>query len=237
MVKKRIAIILARGGSKRLPNKNILKLNNIPLVAWSINAAIKSKLFKRVLVSTDSKKIADISIKYGAEVPFLRSKASDDFSSSSSATYFSLKQSEKYWGEKYNIVAQLMASCPLRSSEDIKKSIFAFEKNSAPSQISCFKYGWNNPWWAAKIGKKNLPKYIFSKRLRNKRSQDLESLFCPSGALWIAKRDLFLKKKNFYINGHRLEPLNWTSAIDIDDEEDFMMAKIITNFNANNKII
>ena len=83
MVKNSIAIILARGGSKRLPNKNILKFNKKPLVAWSIEAAINSGLFKRVLVSTDNKSIQSISKKYKADVPFLRSKAADDFSSSS----------------------------------------------------------------------------------------------------------------------------------------------------------
>ena len=74
MVTKNIAIILARGGSKRLPKKNILKLQRKPLVAWSIEAAIKSGLFDRVLVSTDSKEIQNISKKYNADVPFLRKK-------------------------------------------------------------------------------------------------------------------------------------------------------------------
>ena len=106
MVTNSIAIILARGGSKRLQNKNILKLNNKPLVAWSIGAAINSGLFKRVLVSTDNKSIQSISKKYNAEVPFLRSKAADDFSSSSMATYHALIQAEKYWKEKYDVVAQ-----------------------------------------------------------------------------------------------------------------------------------
>ena len=123
MVKNSIAIILARGGSKRLPNKNILKFNKKPLVAWSIEAAINSGLFKRVLVSTDNKSIQSISKKYKADVPFLRSKAADDFSSSSVATYHALLQAEEYWKEKYDVVVQLMANCPLRTAEDIKNSL------------------------------------------------------------------------------------------------------------------
>ena len=71
---KNLAIIPARGGSKGLKNKNILKFNNKPLLAWSIIAAKKSKLFSKIIVSTDSKKIAVIAKKYGAEVPFLRPK-------------------------------------------------------------------------------------------------------------------------------------------------------------------
>ena len=229
MVKeKSIAIILARGGSKRLPNKNILKIDNKPLVAWSIEAAINSRQFTKVLVSTDSKKILNISKKYNAEVPFLRSKAADDYSTSSLATYYALRQAEKFWGEKYDLVVQLMANCPLRTAEDIKKSIKAFKKSKTPSQISCFRYGWMNPWWAVKLNKKGIPFKIFPK-LTEKRSQDYQKLYCPSGAIWIARRDNFINKKNFYMKGHRYQEINWISALDIDDKEDFKMAKICLN--------
>jgi len=229
MVKeKSIAIILARGGSKRLPNKNILKINNKPLVAWSIEAAINSRQFTKVLVSTDSKKILNISKKYNAEVPFLRSKAADDYSTSSLATYYALCQAEKFWGEKYDLVVQLMANCPLRTAEDIKNSIKAFKKSKTPSQISCFRYGWMNPWWAVKLNKKGIPSKIFPK-LTEKRSQDYQKLYCPSGALWIARRDNFINKKNFYMKGHRYQEINWISALDIDDKDDFKMAKMCLN--------
>ncbi len=224
MVKKRIAIILARGGSKRLPQKNILEFGGKPLIAWSIEAAINSGQFDKVLVSTDDKKIKEISLSYNAEVPFLRLEASDDFSTSSMATYVALTQAEKYWKERYQTVAQLMANCPLRTADDIKRSILAFDNNNIPSQLSCFSFGWMNPWWAFKLDESGSPKPIFSEP-NQKRSQDLPKLYCPSGALWIAKRDAFLNHKNFYMPGHRFHKLDWISAIDIDDENDFLMAK------------
>tara|TARA_Y100001935_G_scaffold254159_1_gene262306 strand:+ start:832 stop:1542 length:711 start_codon:yes stop_codon:yes gene_type:complete len=236
MVTKNIAIILARGGSKRLPTKNILKLQRKPLVAWSIEAAINSGIFHRVLVSTDNKEIQNISKKYNADVPFLRKKAADDFSSSSIATFHALRQAEDYWGEKYNVVAQLMANCPLRTAEDIKKLYSYFKKNKSPSQISCFRFGWMNPWWASTINDKGKPTRIFS-RFKKKRSQDLPTLYCPSGALWLAKRNNFLRYKNFYMPGYRLKEINWISALDIDDKDDFLMAKIclrIRNFKKRN---
>ena len=237
MVKKKsIAIILARGGSKRLPNKNILKIDNKPLVAWTIEAAIKSKLFEKVLVSTDSKKISNISKKYNAEVPFLRSRAADDYSPSSLATYYSLRQAEKFWGEKYDFVFQLMANCPLRTAEDIKISFKAFKKSKAPSQISCFRFGWMNPWWAVKLNKKGIPMQIFPKSTQ-KRSQDYEKLYCPSGALWIAKRDNFISKKNFYMKGHRYQEINWVSALDIDDREDLIMAQVCSNLRNSKRLL
>ena len=171
MVKKNIAIILARGGSKRLLKKNILDFGGKPLIAWSIEAAIKSKMFTKILVSTDSKRIADISIKYGAEVPFLRNTNSDDFSKSSIATYAALSQAENYWNMKFDIVTQLMANCPLRTGNDIRKSVKAFNKSKAPAQISCFKFGWMNPYWAVKINKNNCQKKLtrMSHSLTNKR--------------------------------------------------------------------
>ena len=224
MVGKRIAIILARGGSKRLPHKNILEFGGKPLIAWSIEAAINSRQFDKVLVSTDDKKIKDIALSYNAEVPFLRLEASDDLSTSSMATYVALSQAEKYWKKRFETVVQLMANCPFRTAEDIKSSILAFDNSNIPSQLSCFSFGWMNPWWAFKIDKLGNPKAIFPDP-KQKRSQDLPKLYCPSGALWIANRNAFLTHKNFYMPGHRFHQLDWISAMDIDDEDDFLMAK------------
>jgi len=229
VVKTNIAIILARGGSKRIPGKNILNLGGKPLIAWSIEAAIKSKMFTKILVSTDSKQIAKISVKYGAEVPFLRNLHSDDFSKSSLATHTALYQAEKYWNMKFDIVTQLMANCPLRTEEDIRNGIKIFNKNNNPAQISCFKFGWMNPFWAFKLSVNKKSKLLFPKE-KNKRSQDLPELFCPTGALWLAKRDLFAKTKDFYMSGYNYESLNWMSSIDIDNKEDFEMAEIILDF-------
>ena len=158
----------------------------------------------------------------------MRSKAADDFSSSSMATYHALIQAEKYWKEKYDVVAQLMANCPLRTAEDIKKSFKLFKKNKSLSQISCFRFGWMNPWWATKINKKGKPSRIFPNSMKT-RSQDLPNLYCPSGALWLAKRNNFLKYKDFYMPGYRFQEMNWISALDIDDNNDFLMAKACLN--------
>jgi CMP-N-acetylneuraminic acid synthetase len=91
---KHIAIILARGGSKRLPRKNILDFHGKPLLAWTVEAALHSGKFDRVLVSTDDREIADIARSFGAEVPFLRKIAAGDHASSSEATLAALQQAE-----------------------------------------------------------------------------------------------------------------------------------------------
>lgn len=220
---KHIAIILARGGSKRLPRKNILDFHGKPMLAWTVEAALQSKRFDRVLLSTDDPGIADIGRSFGAEVPFLRNAAQNDMASSSEATLAALSQAEEYWGQ-FDVVTQLMANCPLRDAEDIRSAAEAFISREAPSQISCFRFGWMNPWWAAKLDAQCMPDYLFPEA-RLERSQDFPPLYCPSGAIWIAHAQPLKTEKTFYASGHTLYPLNWISAMDIDDAEDMEMAK------------
>lgn len=222
---RRIAIILARGGSKRLPRKNLLDFGGKPMLAWSVAAALESGLFDKVLVSTDDAEIAEVGKCCGAEVPFLRETAADDISSTSLATHAAMLQAEMHWQTRFDVVAQLMANCPLRTAQDIQKSIAAFDQVAAPSQISCFRFGWMNPWWAVRLKEDGRPERLYPEAL-GKRSQDLPPLYCPTGALWIARRDAFLEARDFYLEGHRFEPMDWVSAVDIDDEDDLRMARL-----------
>lgn len=194
------------------------------MLAWSIEAALQSRMFEEVLVSTDEPEIADLATNYGASVPFLRDKAADDHATSSEATIYALTQAEQHWGKQYHTVAQLMANCPMRTAGDIKDAIHAFERAAAPALISCFRFGWMNPWWAAKLGPDGHPDALFPE-IRNARSQDLPSLFCPSGALWVAQRRALVDSGSFYASGHVFHELPQISAMDIDDRDDLMMAK------------
>lgn len=220
----RIAIILARGGSKRLPRKNILPLGGKPMVAWTVEAAVGSGRFDRVLVSTDDAEIAEIGRTAGAEVPFLRDAAADDISPSSEATLAALDQAESHWGERYETVAQLMANCPLRNADDIADAVDAFAASGGSAQISCFKFGWMNPWWAVELGPDKRPKFKFPEAMKA-RSQDLPPLYCPTGAIWLARPDALRKARTFYTDDHVFHPMSWISAVDIDDAEDFKMAE------------
>lgn len=220
---KHIAIILARGGSKRLPRKNILAFQGKPLIAWTIEAALQSRKYEHVLVSTDDHEIAEIAQTFGAQVPFLRDSAADDVSPSSAATLAALNQAEHYWGERFDVVSQLMANCPLRDADDITASVQNFIDKEAESQISSFRFGWMNPWWAAKLDAKGNPDYLFPDG-RIARSQDLPHLYCPSGAIWIARAPTLRAAKTFYVPNHIFHSISWISAMDIDDAEDLEMA-------------
>jgi CMP-N-acetylneuraminic acid synthetase len=224
LVMKHIAIILARGSSKRLPRKNVLDFHGKPMIAWSIEAALQSAQYDRVLVSTDDPEIAEIARSFGAEVPFLRDAAADDITPSSEATLAALRQAEQHWGEQFDSVSQLMANCPLRDAEDITAAVQNFLLKNAESQICSFRFGWMNPWWAAKLDEQDRPDYLFPET-RVARSQDLPPLHCPSGAIWIAHGSVLKSAKTFYSPNHIFHSLSWLSAMDIDDAEDLEMAK------------
>ena len=226
LVAKRIAIIPARGGSKRIPDKNIMDFMGKPIIGWTIQAAIDSGSFDRILVSTDVPEIATISHQLGAEAPFLRRKFADDYSSASDATIHSLRQASEYWGESYDTVVQLMANCPMRTSGDIRNSLQAFEKVDNDFQISCFKFGWMNPWWAVTLDNANHPESLFPEA-RNSRSQDLPNSYCPSGAIWIAKADSLLSHGTFYGPHHVFHELSLESSVDIDDQDDLTFASAL----------
>ena len=220
---KNVAIIPARGGSKRIPKKNIIDFAGKPLISWTIEAALLSREFDRVVVSTDCKEIAAISENFGAEVPFLRKTDFDDTTPVSLATLNYTLNLQEHLGVSIEHVTQLMANCPLRTKIDIKNFIKAFHNSDANFLLSCFKFGWMNPWWAFKIDENGQHEFVFSEALK-KRSQDLEDLFCPTGSIWIAKVSELELAKTFYGKGHRFLEIPWRSAVDIDDYRDLDFA-------------
>ena len=234
MVAKTIAIIPARGNSQRIPHKNIIDFLGKPMIAWTIEAALASHCFDRVVVSTDDDQTADIARFYGAEVPFLRTDKADEYSPVSEATLLALKQAENYWNETYTMVVQLMANCPLRTAQDITLALSYFDAHQQHFQISCFKYGWMNPWWACKLDENNYPVRLFPDS-EKQRSQDLPPLYCPTGAIWVADAMALQVQGTFYGKGHVFQPISWQSAIDIDDDDDLAFAQAIALVQQKNK--
>lgn len=223
---KIIAVIPARGGSKRIPKKNIIDFMGKPIIGWTIEAAKKSKIFDRIILSTDSEEIASVGREYGLDVPFLRSDKSDDISPVTEATIIAVEQAESYYNEKYDIVVQLMANAPLRNEVDIINHFNFFMDNDLDFQISSFKFGWMNPWWAFKQNHNGTPEWMLKEGV-NKRSQDLEDLFCPTGVIWIAKVNKLMKSNSFYGLGYRFCEIDWKHAVDIDNYEDLEFAKAL----------
>ena len=226
MVKKALAIIPARGGSKRVPRKNIREMCNKPLISYTIMAACQSKLFSRVVVSTDSEEIADIALHCGAEVPFIRkTELADDFTPVSLVTLDALNALDPD-GFEFDLVAQLMPNCPLRDHADVISSHNRFIMGNAPSQISVVQYHWLNPWWALAGDDKNNFSFIFKEKSKT-RSQDLKELVCPTGAIWWSHANVLKKERSFYGEGFDTWEIPWLHAIDIDTEDDWKIAEFI----------
>lgn len=222
---KKIAIVPARGGSKRIPSKNILEFSGKPMIVWALEAAKKSDLFDRIIVSTDDDSIKEVAESFGYEVPFLRQEFADDHSPVSLATISSIFQAEEYFKEEYQFVTQLLPTCPLRTSDHIFDAFSAFELANANFQLSCFAFGWMNPWWAFMLNKDNSPSYLFEQTVKaGIRSQDLPNLYAVSGSIWMAKVPELKKAGTFYGPNHIMFPIDWKAAVDIDDKEDLEFA-------------
>lgn len=216
MTLNRIAVIPARGGSKRIPRKNMLRFGGKPLLVWTIEAAIYSSLFDKIVVSTDDWEIAGIAEEAGADVPFTRDEElADDWVPASAVTVDAVR---KVGGR---VVCQLLPSCPFRTSNDIISAYNQFKETGANSQVSITDFGWQSAQWA--VDKNASP--VFADEFG--RSQDLPELYHPTGAVWWADATALLLNGSFYMPGMRGWYIPWIRAIDIDTPEDLQLAKTI----------
>ena len=220
-----LAVIPARGGSKRIPRKNIRNLGSLPMMAYTLKAALESGVFKRVVVSTDDDDVAKVAKAFGADIPFMRkAELADDQTHASLVSLDALSRLEAQ-GESYNAIAQLMPNCPFRTAEDIKQSYKQFCSTGVEAQVTVTRYGWQNPWWALKM-QEGVLKPLFPEA-HKARSQDLGELYCPVGAIWWAKAKTLKAHKTFLIEGRAGFELPWQHALDIDDEADWQLAEVL----------
>jgi N-acylneuraminate cytidylyltransferase len=221
-----LGVIPARGGSKRIPGKNIRELCGRPLIAYTIEAALGAGLFGRVVVSTDSPEIADLAARLGAEVPFLRSASlADDQTPVSAATVDMLERLDPD-GRQFHTVAQLLPNCPLRTADDIRASFRQFADTGAGSQLSVTRFGWLNPWWAMRRDEQLRLALVFEEVL-TKRSQDLPEVFCPTGAIWWARTEVLRERRTFLTPDRTGWEIPWHRAVDIDTEDDWQLAELL----------
>jgi N-acylneuraminate cytidylyltransferase len=201
-------------------------LSGRPAIAYSIEAARKSGLFLRVVVSTDEVDIARVAEQWGADVPFLRERRlADDQTPVSAATLDTLERLDPD-GSIYSCVAQLMANCPLRTAANVVDSYHQFQQTGAASQISVTRYGWLNPWWAMSCSQSRRLAPLFPARACE-RSQDLPRLFCPTGAVWWIRSDVFRAQRTFHIDDRTGWELPWHEGVDIDNADDWRLAELL----------
>lgn len=220
-----LAIIPARSGSKGLKDKNIRELNGKPLIAYSVEAALKSDIFNDVIVSTDSPQYAEIAEKYGACVPFLRSKELSDDTALTNDVIEDILIRLKEDRKTYDCVMVLQPTSPLRDSEDIKKAYEFFIRKNANSVIGMCECE-HPPLWTKALSD-DLILDGFLGNLSTKRRQDIERFYRVNGAIYLYKVEYFLKYKYLYHDKSYAFIMDKIKSIDIDDEYDFKIAEIL----------
>ena len=220
-----LSIIPARGGSKRLPNKNILPLSGKPLVAWTIEAALGSSYIDRSVVTSDSDEILKIGEKYGIGIIKRPKKLALD----TSATIDVIKHAIEIIGNEYDFTVLLQPTSPLRTSKHIDEAIEFLEDRKAEAVISVCENE-HPPLWSNTLPNDLSMKNFLRKDIINKRSQDLPKYYRLNGAIYICKTSKLLEQNTFLIDDNIYAyVMDRKSSVDIDDRLDFLYVYTIIN--------
>jgi len=189
---KVLAVIPARGGSKGIPRKNIKKLGGKPLIAWTIEAALKAPSINRVIVSTDDEEIAAVAEQFGAEVPFKRpiAIARDDTPGLDPVLHAIENSPDSDW------VLLLQPTSPLRSVDDIEGIIKLCQEKGALSAVSVTEVG-KHPFWMYQRSSDMRLQPLIPNRGEIMRRQDLPSVYVLNGALYLARPDWLIENQGF----------------------------------------
>lgn len=215
-----IAIIPARGGSKRIPNKNIADFCGKPIIAYALETAQEARIFDRVIVSTDSREIMRIAQDFGAEVPFLREKYSDDFATTIEVLAY---EAARLGLKKSDSICCIYPCTPLLKSKFLKKGFEAFLQNQNSYIFSACEYS-ANPLRSFFIKDDKIQ--MLTQRFELSRSQDLESLYYDAGQFYFGSAENFLSKKPIFSTDSRIIKIPQIYAIDINTSEDWAIAEL-----------
>ena len=223
-----LAVIPARGGSKGVPGKNIRLLSDKPLIAYTIEAAIQSNLFDHIIVSTDSEEIAEVSRKYGAEVPFLRpDDLSGDAVSSDAVVLHALEYYEMQ-GEKFDTVCKLQPTSPLRAGKHIIEAYNLLLDKDSDYVVSVCECE-HSPLWSGVLGPDNSMDSFMEEQNKSSCRQYLPKYYRLNGAIYIAKVELYQKNRNFLGKNATAYIMEQEDSIDIDSILDFEIAEFLIN--------
>lgn len=225
---KALAIIPARGGSKRLPRKNILPLGGKPLIAYTIEAAIKSDCFQQVIVSSEDDEILQVGAEYGA-IPQKRPQelASDTTKVVELMLYYA---NQPALAQQYEVIGLLLPTCPFRRAQDIRAG-FALLSPDIDTVISVTDYEFS-PHLNVSIGDDGL--LVMSEALLsgNTRSQDLRPVYRPNGAFYLSWWRSFQRQQSFFRGKVRGYPMARLYSTDIDEALDLQYAQFLIDSGA-----
>lgn len=219
----RIAIITARGGSKRIPRKNIKEFCGKPILAYSIEAALETGIFDRVMVSTDDAEIAEVAREYGAEVPFYRSeKTSGDFATTNDVLLEVIDEYEKR-GEHFDVGCCIYPTAPFVTAEKLKTALHQLEESSADTLIPVVAFSY--PPQRAMIVKEGRLVFEYPQYL-DSRSQDLEPHYHDVGQFYVFRTERFKENKKLMVGDILPLVVSEMEVQDIDNQTDWEIAEM-----------
>lgn len=219
----RLAVIPARGGSKRIPRKNIRPFGGVPMIAWSIRAAVESDCFNRIIVSTDDAEIADVARTYGAEAPFVRpAELSDDHT----GTIPVIAHAVRWQGESGSMPDQvccIYATAPFIRPADLRQGLHVLNDSGADYAFSVTSYPF--PIQRAVRLTPEGRMTMFQPEHFNTRSQDLEEAWHDAGQFYWGRTEAWLAEMPLFSAGSAPVPLPRHRVQDIDTPEDWQRAE------------
>lgn len=223
-----LAIIPARGGSKGLPGKNIKLLNGKPLIAYTIESALKSKYIDRVIVTTDSNEIAEVAKKYGADVPFIRpDDLSNDTASAIDVYLHSVKFVMEEQEAKIDKFIVLLPTAPMRTYKHIDKAVEFFNEKKATTLISVKEAGTPVTWYMNKDDKDRIENAGFGNGDAVSNRQVNSKYYVPNGAIYILDYELLKCDRTYYCKNTVGFEMSVEDSIDIDTIIDFKFAEML----------
>lgn len=222
-MEKRIAIITARGGSKRIPRKNIKKFCGKPILGYSIQAALEAAIFDTVMVSTDDEEIAAIARGCGAEVPFFRSEATaNDFSTTNDVLLEVLAEYEKR-GEHFDTAVCIYPTAPFVTADKIRNAVEELEGSDADTLIPVVAFSY--PPQRAMIMKEGRLVFEYPEYL-DSRSQDLTPHYHDVGQFYVFKTEAFRQNRKLMVGNILPLVMSELEIQDIDSETDWELAEM-----------
>jgi len=217
-----LGIVPARGGSKRLPRKNILPLNGVPLISYTIHAGLASQAIDEVVVSSDHDEILNIATSLGAK-PLLRP---DSLASDTATTFAVVEHVLGHYGG-YDAVVLLQPTSPLRRADHIDEAMALFNQKGADAVISVCEMD-HSPLWSNRLDSSLSMKGFLREEVLNKRSQDLDPYYRLNGAIYIVNADRLLEEQSFLLKDNSFAYImdRWDS-VDIDEAIDFEIASLL----------
>ena len=223
MSEKVIAIITARGGSKRIPKKNIKEFCGKPIIAYSIRAALDSGIFDEVMVSTDSEEIAEIARAYGAKVPFMRSaKTSDDFATTADVLMEVLERYQEM-GRTFDVMSCIYPTAPFVTPQKLQSAYDTLTKEQAVMAMPVVAFSY--PPQRSYVLNGNLLEMKWKENY-NKRSQDLEKMYHDAGQFYMYQVEAFVRLKGQMTESIVPVIIDEMEVQDIDNESDWKLAEL-----------